>query len=70
MDFSEAERLGFILAFVEFWNLRADSRTDEELSATAGRLLRGCEEHFRAGVTRVARINGAVPPYMKEAFTE
>ena len=46
MDFSEAEQLGFILAFVEFWNLRADSRTDEELSATAGHLLRGCEEHF------------------------
>ena len=70
MDFSEAERSGFIAAFIEFWTLRSDSRTHDELSAAAGRLLRGCEEHFRAGVTRVARINGAVPPDLKDAFTE
>ena len=70
MDFSEAERSGFIAAFTEFWTLRSDSRTHDELSVAAGRLLRGCEEHFRAGVTRVARINGAVPPDLKDAFTE
>lgn len=70
MDFSEAERSGFIAAFIEFWTLRSDSRTNAELSAAAGHLLRGCEEHFRAGVTRVARINGAVPPDLKDAFTE
>ena len=70
MDFSEAERLGFISAFVEFWTLRSDSRPHEELSDAAERLLCGCEEHFRAGVTRVARINGAVPPDLKDAFTE
>ncbi|KAF8810586.1 hypothetical protein BYT27DRAFT_7221923 [Phlegmacium glaucopus] len=39
MDFSEAERSGFKMAFIEFWNL-------------------------------LARINGAVPPNLKEAFTE
>jgi len=70
MDFSEAERSGFKMAFIEFWILRADSRSYEELSVAAERLLRGCEEHFRVGVTRVARINGAVPPNLKEAFTE
>jgi hypothetical protein len=71
MDFSEAERVGFTSAFVEFWTLRSDdARTHEELSATAGQLLRGCQEHFRAAITRVSRINGAVPPDMKEAFTQ
>lgn len=70
MDFSEAERLGFISAFIEFWTLRSDGRCHEELSDAAEHMLRGCEEHFRAGVTRVARINGAVPPDLKDAFTE
>ena len=71
MDFSEAERAGFTSAFVEFWTLRSDNvRSPEELSAAAGKLLRGCQEHFRAAITRVSRINGAVPPDMKEAFTD
>ena len=71
MDFSEAERSGFKMAFVEFWTLHGDPdhRSHEELSEAAGRLLRGCQEHFRAAVTRVARINGAVPPHLKDAFT-
>ena len=47
-----------------------DVRSFEELSIAAGRLLRGCQEHFRAAVTRVARINGAVPPDMKDAFVQ
>ena len=40
----------------------------EELSVAGESLLRGCEEHFQAGVTHVARINGAVPPDLKDAF--
>jgi len=47
-----------------------DVRSFDELSNAAGRLLRGCQEHFRAAVTRVARINGAVPPDMKDAFVQ
>ena len=70
MDFSEAEHAGFRLAFIEFWTLHADSQPHEELSEAAGRLLCGCEEHFQAGVTQVARINGAVPPNLKEAFSK
>jgi len=67
----EAERSGFKMAFVEFWTLHGDPdhRSHEELSEEAGRLLRGCQEHFRAAVTRVARINGAIPPHLKDAFT-
>lgn len=69
MDFSEAERAGFTSAFIEFWTLRPDdARSFEELSTAASHLLRGCQEHFRAAVTCVSRINGAVPPEMKEAF--
>lgn len=63
MDFSEAERAGFLDAFTEFWTLRpCDSRTEDELRAAGQLLLKGCQEHFRAGVTRVSRISAAVPP--------
>ena len=70
MDFSEAEQGGFTSAFIEFWTLRSDGWSHQELLDAVGQLLRGCEEHFQAGVTRVAQINGAVPPDMKDAFTE
>jgi hypothetical protein len=69
MDFSEAERCGFIDAFVEFWQGQpGDDRSVEELIEAAGKLLRGCQEHFRAGVTRVSRISGAVPVESKDQF--
>ncbi|KAF8075742.1 hypothetical protein FPV67DRAFT_1648897 [Lyophyllum atratum] len=69
MDFSEAERLGFIRGFVEFWSTRHDDRrTPDELRKKAEGLLRGCQEHFRAGVTRVSRINGVIPPNMTDDF--
>lgn len=69
MDFSEAERSGFILAFVEFWLLQPNNtRTEEELHETAERLLKGCQEHFRAGVTRISRMTGVIPPEKVEAF--
>ena len=53
MDFSQAERLGFILAFKLFWNGCQDGRSDEELEEAAERILRSCEEHFRQSVTQV-----------------
>ncbi|KIJ93842.1 hypothetical protein K443DRAFT_111442, partial [Laccaria amethystina LaAM-08-1] len=69
MDFSEAERSGFINGFIQFWTMRANNtRTAEELAEAAKAILRGCEEHFRAAVTRVSRINGAVGPNKVEAF--
>jgi hypothetical protein len=68
MDFSEADRLGFTSVFIEFWTLRGDRQPHEELSVARESLLRGCEEHFRAGVTHVARINEAVPSDLKDAF--
>lgn len=70
MDFSEAERSGFKMVFVEFWTLHGDPnhRSHEEPSEAAGRLLRGCQEHFGAAVTRVVRIDGAVPPDLKRCI--
>jgi hypothetical protein len=69
MDFSEAERSGFINGFIQFWTMRANNtRTAEELAEAAKAILCGCEEHFRAAVTRVSRINGAVGPNKVEAF--
>jgi hypothetical protein len=69
MDFSEAERSGFINGFIQFWTMRANNtRTAKELAEAAKAILRGCEEHFRAAVTRVSRINGAVGPNKVEAF--
>jgi hypothetical protein len=61
MDFSEAERGGFIEAFVAFWNRREENkRTDSQLRQDAGRILKGCKEHFQAGVTRISRIGGVI----------
>lgn len=68
MDFSQAERNGFILAFIEFWMDRKDKRTRQELQTAAERLLKGCREHFRGNVTRISRISGVVPPDMANEF--
>ncbi|OBZ74708.1 hypothetical protein A0H81_05700 [Grifola frondosa] len=63
IDFSEAEHGGFIAAFVQFWNRKdEDTRTAAELRDTAATLLRGCRQHFRAGITRVKAISGVIPP--------
>ncbi|KAF8962433.1 hypothetical protein BDZ97DRAFT_1759284 [Flammula alnicola] len=70
MDFSEAERAGFTHGFITFWMARPENtRNRQELQVAAERLLKGCREHYRAGVTRVSRISGAVPPGMAHAFT-
>lgn len=43
MDFSEAERLGFIAAFVDFWHHHPDDkRSTDDLCEAAQNMLRGC----------------------------
>ena len=61
IDFSEAERNGYISAFVSFRQSEGSTRTPDDLRNTAEKLLKGCEQHFRAGVTRIARIGGVIP---------
>lgn len=69
MDFSEAERRGFIEAFVEFWRLHdSNHRTVAELEETASSLLRGCRQHFSAAVTRIQAIHAVIPPAQAEIF--
>lgn len=71
MDFSEAERNGFIKAFISFWLRRPNNaRTEDELRVAAQKVLRGCREHFRAGVTRLSRINAVIPPQQSDVFVQ
>ncbi|KAF8176212.1 hypothetical protein K438DRAFT_1510990, partial [Mycena galopus ATCC 62051] len=63
VDFSDAERLGFIEAFVQFWQRRKDDyRTEKELCQAASALLKGCQQHYRAQVNRVKKISAVVSP--------
>ncbi|KAF8169466.1 hypothetical protein K438DRAFT_1615125, partial [Mycena galopus ATCC 62051] len=69
MDFSAAQRAGFILAFIDFWVDRApDERSIEELQARSEQLLKGCAQHFRSQVTRVKKISGVVHPSQIDVF--
>jgi len=69
MDFSTTERNGFKAAFLMFWlSYKSNTRSEDELKDAAERLLKGCEEHYRAGVTRIARIGGVIPPDDAEDF--
>jgi hypothetical protein len=62
MDFSDAQRAGFINAYIRFSDTNtADYRSRGERQAAAERLLKGCEQHYRASVTRVAKNHGVVP---------
>ncbi|KAJ3553953.1 hypothetical protein NP233_g12527 [Leucocoprinus birnbaumii] len=47
MDFSEAEREGFIKAYQRFYQTRNDPRTDNQLRADAQKLLRGFLDYFQ-----------------------
>ncbi|KAF5313015.1 hypothetical protein D9619_002316 [Psilocybe cf. subviscida] len=68
MDFSEAERLGFIQAFVDFWQDLNDGRFEEELKKAAMAILRGCREHFRANVIRVSKISKFIDIHKADSF--
>ncbi|KAJ7698840.1 hypothetical protein B0H16DRAFT_1349348, partial [Mycena metata] len=69
VDYSDAQRLGFVEAFVVFWRRRRDdTRTDEELRKAAGALLKGCQHHYRAQVTRIKKISAVVHPGLQDVF--
>ena len=53
---------------MEFQTSRNDSRTVEELNEAAAGLLRGCQQHFRANVTRLKKIHGVVAVGQESAF--
>lgn len=68
MDFSDAERLGFILAFSDFWMELGDGRSEDELKTAAKAVLKGCREHFCAGVTRLSKVSKVISPEKSETF--
>ena len=68
LDFSEAERQGFIMAYVSFREAGENEMTKEELVARAERCLKGCQEHWRKNVKRVAKISAIVPVTEKSSF--
>lgn len=70
MDFSEAERVGFIYAFIDVWiNQPDNTRTAEELEVAASGLLKGCAQHFSAQIQRVQKISGVVHPSQVDIFS-
>ncbi|KAJ7884708.1 hypothetical protein B0H13DRAFT_2537126 [Mycena leptocephala] len=69
LDFSAAERNGFILGFVDFWLKHAPGqRSIDELIDAAEKLLKGCAQHFRNQITRVKKISGVVDPSKTDIF--
>ncbi|KAJ3563967.1 hypothetical protein NP233_g8597 [Leucocoprinus birnbaumii] len=71
VDFSLAQREGFIQAYVEFcqrWAFElSDVRSDQERREAAMKLLKGCAQHFRSGITRAKNV---VDPVDQEEFIQ
>ncbi|KAJ3804557.1 hypothetical protein F5876DRAFT_82964 [Lentinula aff. lateritia] len=71
LNFSQVERGGFMAAFVAFWMQQLENEhSEDELYRAAEVLLRGCEEHFRASVTRIKKIHSVVPVHSETHFKE
>lgn len=69
VDFSSAQRLGYIRAFCDFWKERDENPlSDDELEEIAARLLKGCRQHYSAQVTRTSNISLVVLPKEKSLF--
>ncbi|KAJ7763014.1 hypothetical protein B0H16DRAFT_1805867 [Mycena metata] len=69
VDFSDAQRSGFIEAFVDFWLEHSPrGRKEDELRTAAAALLKGCRQHFGNQITRVARISRIVAPEEQSKF--
>ncbi|KAJ7034319.1 hypothetical protein C8F04DRAFT_1349629 [Mycena alexandri] len=69
VDFSDAQRNGFIEAFVDFWlEFSPRGRKEDELKEAAAALLKGCRQHFDNQITRVARISRIVAPEQQGRF--
>lgn len=71
MDFSEAERQGFIKAYIEFFTeLATDTRSPDELREAAEALLKGCNQHFNEQVSRIRKTKALVPVGLEDSFME
>ncbi|KAJ7276589.1 hypothetical protein C8J57DRAFT_1713894 [Mycena rebaudengoi] len=69
VDFSDAQRNGFIDAFMDFWlEFSPSGRNERKLKKAAARMLKGCRQHFDNQITRVARISRIVGPERQSMF--
>ncbi|KAK0438725.1 uncharacterized protein EV420DRAFT_1651313 [Desarmillaria tabescens] len=68
IDFSEAERSGYLLAFAKFRIKHGDSRTQDQLLTDGAKLLKGCEQHFRNAVTCIKHISSIIPVEDEKKF--
>jgi|Laugresu1bdmlbdd_1035124.scaffolds.fasta_scaffold06602_1 hypothetical protein len=70
MDFSKAQRRAFIEAYIRAKKKHTTNYVEYELEEKANALVRGCEEHFRASITRIKRQHAVVPVHEKETFNK
>lgn len=69
LDFSEAERSGFIKAYIWFWREeRQSERSEDELRREAQGLLKGCQQHFKAACTRIRKLTSIIPRAERHDF--
>ncbi|XP_006464141.1 hypothetical protein AGABI2DRAFT_120917 [Agaricus bisporus var. bisporus H97] len=69
MDFSQAQREGFILAYIELYSTQPGEVRDETtLRNTAEGLLKGCTEHFRQAASHVGVKHAVVDPSKQDDF--
>ncbi|KAJ6479417.1 hypothetical protein C8R47DRAFT_1050409, partial [Mycena vitilis] len=69
VDFSDAQRNGFIDGFVDFWlEFSPNDRDERQLKQAASELLKGCGQHFENQITRIARISRIVSPDQQSEF--
>lgn len=71
MDFSVAQREGFIQAFVEYWRTtKPGSRTIMQLEEDARKLVKGCEYHFHQSVERISKIIPTTDSHPRREFVQ
>ncbi|KAF5365496.1 hypothetical protein D9757_012971 [Collybiopsis confluens] len=71
VDFSDPQRIGFELAFIDFWLQQDDNkRSRDELKTAGSALLRGCEYHYSKSIERVSRTAGIIPPNTRDTFIQ
>ncbi|KXN93409.1 hypothetical protein AN958_00328 [Leucoagaricus sp. SymC.cos] len=72
LDYSGAQRVGFIEAYFDFCQFYRDelqdTRTDKQIEEAATSLMKGCLKHFGSGVERVAKSDTVIPQGEKTQF--
>jgi len=68
MNFSEAQREGFLKAFTDLFSSNRDPRNRKELRNIEEKLIQECREYFRRLITRCSRISGIVSVSKRDEF--